>query len=442
MNASASERVAALFAPREQVAMMLRVEAALAAAEADVGLVPTEAAAAIAAVCDVERFDVPTLERAALDAGNLAIPLVGALTHEVADEARGWMHFGATSQDLLDSATMLQAREAIDVLIDELRAIGRACADLARRHVATVMPARTLLQHATPTTFGLKAAHWLRSAADGIAGLGSVEASLPVQLGGAAGTLAAVGEDGSALTERLAERLGLAAPDLPWHTDRAPVARLASEVAIVAGGAGKIALDVALLMQTEVGEVSEGGTVGPSSAMPQKRNPVRAPAAIAAARLAAAAAGVVLQAIPQEHERGLGSWHAEREALPDVFRHGAKAIEHTRAIVEGLEVDTARMRANLDLGGGTALSEALVAALVPHVGRDEAYGLVRSACERVVREAIPLREAAARDETIESILGPEAIDAALDPTAYLGSARRFVEAALERFEHPAEPQTL
>jgi 3-carboxy-cis,cis-muconate cycloisomerase len=433
-SALASRRVAAIFGTRSQVAAMLRVEAAIAAAEADVELVPAEGATAIAAACDVERYDVASLERAAIDAGNLAIPLVRALGEQVAEDARGWVHLGATSQDLLDSAAMLQARDAIDLLIEELGAIGVACTDLARRHVGTVMAARTLLQHATPTTFGLKAAHWLRAATDGIERLGALRASLPAQLGGAAGTLAALGEQGPAVVERLADRLELAVPDLPWHTDREPVARLAAEIAIVAGGAAKIALDVALLMQTEVGEVVEGGAPGPSSAMPQKRNPVHAPAAIAAARLATAATGVVLDAIPQEHERGLGSWHAEREALTDVFRYGTGAVEHVRAIVDSLEIDPVRMRANLELAGGTALAEALVSALVPHVGRAEAFRLVQRACERVERDDVSLREAAAREAAITSILDPEAVDAALEPSAYLGSARMFVESAIARFE--------
>lgn len=427
-----SERVSSLFAARGRIETMLRVEAAIAAAEADVGVIPAEAAAAIAAACEIDRYDVAALERASAEAGNDAIPLVRALTDEVADDARGWVHVGATSQDLLDTATILQAREAIDVMLGELMAVASACADLSRRHADTVMAARTLLQQATPTTFGLKAAHWLGAATRAIEELRRLRAALHVQLGGAGGTLASLGDRGTEVAERLAERLDLAVPDLPWHTDRDPVARLAAEVAIVAGGMAKIALDVALLMQTEVGEAAEGGP-GPSSAMPQKRNPVHAAAAIAAARLAVAATGVVLQAIAQEHERGVGSWHAEREAFAGALRYGAGAVEHARAIVEGLEIEATQMRANLDLAGGTVMAEPLVAALVPHVGRVEAFRLVSAACERVERDDIALREAAV-GTTIESILGSDGLDAALDPSASLGSARRFVDAAVARFE--------
>lgn len=431
-----SERVASLFEPRARLAAMLRVEAAIAAAEAEVGVIPSEAAAVIAAACEIDRFDVAALERDAVEAGNDAIPLVRALTDDVGEDARGWVHVGATSQDLLDTAAMLQAREAIDLIVDDLLTVGSACADFVHRHAGTVMAARTLLQQATPTTFGLKAAHWLGVAAHAIEELRRLRASLPVQLGGAGGTLASLGDQGTEVAERLAERLDLAVPDLPWHTDREPVARLAAEVAIVAGGMAKIALDVALLMQTEVAEAAEARP-GPSSTMPQKRNPVHAPAAIAAARLAVAASGVVLQSIVQEHERGLGSWHAEREAFADSLRYGAGAVGHARALVEGLEIDPTRMRANLDLAGGTVMAEALVAALVPDVGRAEAFRLVSAACDRVERDGIPLREAAA-GTTIGSILGPDGLEAALDPSTSLGSARRFVEAALARFERVAE----
>lgn len=428
----ASERVSTVLAPRARVAAMLRVEAAIAAAESAAGVIPTEAAVAIAAACDVDNYDVAALQRAATAVGNDSIPLVAALIREVSEEGRGWVHVGVTSQDLLDTAAVLQARDAIDLILVDLLAVGAACARLARDHADTVMAARTLLQQATPTTFGLKAAHWLAAATRGIEALRGIRAALPLQFGGAGGTLSALGDHAAAVVDRVAEQLDLVVPDLPWHTDREPVARVATEVAIVAGAMAKIAFDVALLMQTEVGEAFEGER-GPSSAMPQKRNPVHAPGAIAAARLSAAAAGVVLQSVVQEHERGLGSWHAEREALADAVRYGAGAVEHARAIVEALQVDPARMRANLDLAGGTVMAEALVAALVQHVGRPEAHSLVSEACERVVRDGVPLREAAG-DGAIASILGSAGLHEALEPSASLGSARRFADAAVARFE--------
>jgi len=436
----ASERVSAMFSSRVRIQAMLRVEAAIAAAEADVGIVPEDAAAAIAAACDVDRFDIPALEREGAVGGTVVIPLVRHLTELVSDEARRWVHLGATSQDVLDTALMLQSRDGLDAILHDLRAVGDACAALAQQHVATVMPGRTLLQHATPITFGLKAAHWLGSVTRQLRFLGELRQELPLQLGGSTGTLAALGNDGERVSERVAAELGLIVPDLPWHADRDVIARLVGSVAITAGAMAKIATDVALSMQTEVGELLEGadGGAGTSSAMPQKRNPVHAPAAIAAARLAAGAATVVLGGLAQEHERGVGSWHAEWVAVPDAVRYSAGAVEHVRAIVEGLQVDPEHMRANVDAGGGLSMAEALVSALTASIGRADAFFVVSRVCDRAVTEGINLREAALRDEEIRRALSAEEIDDALDPSLFLGSSARFVGLVLERFREVRE----
>nr|MBA3737708.1 3-carboxy-cis,cis-muconate cycloisomerase [Actinomycetota bacterium] len=380
-------------------------------------------------------FDIPALEREGAVAGTLAIPLVRRLTELVPEEARGWVHLGATSQDVLDTALMLQAREGLDAIEEELRGVGEACAGLAQEHIATVMPGRTLLQHATPITFGLKAAHWLGSATRQLVHLGELREALPLQLGGAAGTLAALGAEAEGVTGRVADELGLIVPDLPWHTDRDVIAHVTGSLAITAGAMAKIASDVALSMQTEVAEMTEGTAedAGISSTMPQKRNPVRAPAAIAAARLTAGAATVVLGGLTQEHERGVGSWHAEWVAVPDVFRYSAGAVEHVRGIVEGIEVDRARMRANVDAGGGLSMAEALVSALTGSLGRTEAFRIVARVCDRAVEERIDLREAAHEDDVIRGALSPEEIDMALEPSSYLGSTARFVSGAVQRF---------
>jgi len=436
----ASRRVSGMFSSRARVEAMLRVEAAIAAAEADVGIVPADAAAAIAAACDVDHLDIPSLEREATVAGTLVIPLVRRLTELVPMEARGWVHLGTTSQDVLDTALMLQAREALPAIEEELVGVGEACAGLASAHAATVMPGRTLLQHATPITFGVKAAHWLASVTRQLLHLAELRQALPLQFGGAAGTLAVLGDEAERVTQRVAEELGLIVPDLPWHTDRDVVAHLTASLAITAGAMAKIATDVALSMQTEVAELAEGAEpgAGTSSAMPQKRNPVRAPAAIAAARLAAGAATVVLGGLAQEHERGVGSWHAEWVAVPDAFRYAAGAVEHVRAIVEGIQVDPERMRANIDAGGGLSMAEALVAAATPSLGRDEAFRVVARACDRAVREGIGLREVALQDEDLRRTLTSEGIDAALDPGSFLGSSARFAAHAVERFREVRE----
>jgi 3-carboxy-cis,cis-muconate cycloisomerase len=326
---------------------MLDVEAALAAAEAEVGVVPGGAADAIAACCDGSRFDPGALGVAGRDAGNPVVPLVHGLREAVGGEAAGWVHFGATSQDVLDSAAMLVARRALVPVLAELDAVVAACARLAREHRETPMAGRTLLQQALPVTFGLKAAGWLVGVADARASLRA--APLAAQLGGPAGTLASLGDRGPAVLAAFAARLELAEPPLPWHGSRGRVAGLGAALAVAAGAVEKIALDVVLLAQTEVGEVSEagGGGRGGSSSMPHKRNPVGAVRARAAARAVRAAAGVLLEAMGGEHERAAGAWHSEWTALSDALAGTGGAAWAVHESLAGLTVHPDRMRANL-----------------------------------------------------------------------------------------------
>ena len=320
---------------------MLDAEVALAAAEAAEGVIPADAAAAIAAA----EPDLGGIAVAARDAGNPVVPLVQALRAAAGD----WAHHGATSQDILDSAAMLVAQRALGPVLDELDGVVGECARLAREHRDTVMAGRTLLQQAQPVTFGLKAAGWLAGVAGARARLRVLRSELPAQLGGAAGTLSALGDRGPAVLERFASELGLAAPALPWHGDRRPVAELGAALAIAAGAVEKVALDVVLLAQTEVGEVAEdsGGGRGGSSAMPHKRNPVGAVRARAAARSVRAAAGVLLEAMAGEHERAAGAWHSEWPALSDALAGTGGAAWSLHEALAGLTVDPERMRANM-----------------------------------------------------------------------------------------------
>jgi 3-carboxy-cis,cis-muconate cycloisomerase len=330
---------------RAWVAAMLEFEAALAAAEARAGVIPGEAAAAIAAACDPERFDAEALGREGRAAGNPAVPLVGALTDAVAGDAARFVHWGATSQDVLDTAAMLVARRALASIGEELDGLAAACARLADEHRDTAMPARTLLQHALPTTFGLKAAGWLAGVAAARDGLAAVP--LVAQLGGGAGTLAGLGP---AVLARFAARLELAEPPLPWHGDRTRVAALGAALAIAAGACEKVALDIVLLAQNEVGEVaesSEGGRGG-SSAMAHKRNPVGAVRARAAARAARGAAGVLLEAMAGEHERAAGAWQSEWGALSAALAGAGGAAWSLREALGGLTVDRERMAVDLE----------------------------------------------------------------------------------------------
>lgn len=426
----------AIFSPAAHVRWMLEFEAALVRAQAQIGLIPQPAAAAIAAACRIELYDVAALYAAAALAGTPAIPLVRALTEQVPEPARAFVHWGATSQDLIDSALMLQAREGLDLLDAGLLAAAGRCVALAQQHRNTLMAGRTLLQQALPISFGLKAARWLALITRQLHELRSQRARLALQLGGAAGTLAALGADGLRVVELVAGELGLLVPELPWHAERDRVARLASVLAITAGAMSKIAHDIVLLMQSEVSEAFEAAAPGKggSSAMPHKRNPVDAVAALAAARLALGVVPVVFAGMTHEHERAAGAWQAEWAALPELFGYCGGAVECTRRSLDGLEVDVERMRANLDTNGGLLMAEALTMALAAQLGREQAQVLVQAASSRALAGRQTLRAVALDDAQIRAVLDPAAIDAALDPAAYLGSADLFVERAIAGYQ--------
>jgi 3-carboxy-cis,cis-muconate cycloisomerase len=428
--------MSAAFSARAHVRNMLFFEAALARAEARAGVIPGEAAGVIEASCREEFFDVAALFREAALAGTPAIPLVRMLTQRVEGDAQRFVHWGATSQDVIDTALMLQMREGIDLLVTGLLDVCSACSALAERYRHTPMAGRTLLQQALPITFGLKAARWLALVTRQVRALRvRRESALAVQLGGAAGTLASLGDDGLRVAELLAAELQLPLPELPWHTERDRVAEIAATLGIAAGAMAKIAGDVALLAQSEVGEVWERAAAGKgsSSALPQKRNPVDATAALAAARLALGAMPVLLCGMEQEHERAVGGWQAEWAAVPNLFRYSACAVEHVRDALSGLQIDPARMLANLGLTGGQVMAESLTVALAAHVGRPEAYRIVQAACNRVSGTGEDLLQVALADEEVRASLSPPQIERALDPGLYLGSADAFIDRALAAY---------
>ncbi|MFL5938070.1 MAG: lyase family protein, partial [Gaiellaceae bacterium] len=322
---------------------MLDVEAALARASATAGLISEADAETIGAACGAAHYDAAEIGAQAAGSGNPAAPLVKALTKRVEGSAAGHVHSGATSQDVVDSAAMLVAHRALGPLLDDLGGAAAAAARLARDHRATVLAGRTLLQQAVPVTFGLKASSWLVGIVHARGRLAQMR--LPAQLGGAAGTLAALGDDALDVLSGYAEELGLPEPVLPWHTRRLPVAELGAALAVAAGFCAKIALDVALLAQTEVGEVRlpEGGA---SSTMPHKRNPVGPALTRACAAHVRAAAGVLLD-LEHEHERAAGAWHAEWKAVGDALAFAGGAAASLRGTLERVEIDAERMRANL-----------------------------------------------------------------------------------------------
>ncbi|MBQ1023462.1 3-carboxy-cis,cis-muconate cycloisomerase [Micromonospora sp. C95] len=406
---------------------LLDAEAALARAGADVGLLPTEAADEIVRQCRTERYDPAVLGAAAEAAGNPVVPLVRELTAAVAAPARPWVHHGATSQDVLDTALSLVAVRAAGPLLRHLADAADAAARLARTHRDTLMAARTLGQQAAPTTFGLKAAGWLVALVQSRTRLSRACADLPAQLGGAVGTLAGYGPAGPAMADRYAAHLGLAASPLPWHTRRQPLLDLAAALGGLLAATGKIALDVGLLAQSEVGEVAEGGPGrGGSSAMPHKRNPVDSVLVTAAARRGPGLVGTLFAAAAQEHERATGGWHAEWEPLLDLVHLAGGATARTARMLAGLDVRPQRMRANLDASGGLLLAEAVAARLAPALGRAAAHDLVRRAAARPDFRAGLLAEADLRAHLSEAD-----VDAALDPAGWLGSAGQLIDRALD-----------
>jgi 3-carboxy-cis,cis-muconate cycloisomerase len=418
---------------RAWIEAMLRFESALATASARAGVIPDDAAEAIAAAAaDAERFNPEELGREARGAGNPAAPLVKALTRAVEGDGARHVHRGATSQDVMDTASMLVAREARALIVADLDTAAAACAVLAGEHRGTLMPARTLLQQALPTTFGLRAAGWLVALLD--AGDRLAGAPLAAELGGAAGTLASLGPEGTRVLAELAAELDLEEPAVPWHTARLRVGELGAALALTAGTLEKIALDVALLAQTEVGELAEtaGEGRGGSSTLPHKRNPVGSVLAIACARRVRGETSILLATMAQEHERAAGAWHAEWEALGGALAYTGGAAAAVREVLEGLEVKPDRMRANLDATGGLILAEAVSTALGEHMGRGDAHDLVSAAARRATEGGRAFRDELLEDPAIREHLSDEEIDRALDPAAYLGAAGQFVDRALER----------
>lgn len=415
---------------------MLDVEAALADAEASLGVIPARAAQAIRLAARAELYDEARLVEDGRSAGNLAIPLVRALTSTVAasdrDAAR-YVHWGATSQDIIDTALVLQLRDSIPGIVSDLQRASAAAAEHAKRHSKTVMAGRTWLQQSTPITFGLKSSGWLdalrrvqRNLQD------AFERMLILQFGGASGTLASLGSRGVEVADALGERLQLAVPPMPWHSQRDRVAALACALGVAGGTLGKIGRDLALLAQSEVAEVQgRHEDVGGSSTMPQKRNPVRAAIAVAAATRAPGLVATILVAMPQEHERGLGTWQAEWDALPDLVVAVAESAAAIATDLERLIVEPARMTANLEATYGLIMAEAVMMRLAARLGKTEAHAIVGAACRRALDERRHLRDVLLDDTSVTSVLSRAEITDALSPEQYLGATAAFIARTLD-----------
>ncbi|MFN3888946.1 MAG: lyase family protein [Beijerinckiaceae bacterium] len=425
------------------IAGVFRFEAALARAEALEGVVPESAAEVIATAASQMRVPPQDVSADAAHAGALTIPLVKRLIAEVHGRdpaAAGFVHFGATSQDAMDTALVLQLDRAVALIDADLARLAEAAAALAARHRDTIMPGRTLLQPATPIAFGQKAAQWLIAACEDRARIRqAAQAALRIQFGGASGNLGSLGGKGASVSAHLAALLPLSfgAPagddvSMPWHARRGNLLSLCAAFAIAAGSAGKIARDISLMAQWEVGEVAEPPEAGRgvSSAMPHKQNPVRCVSAIAAAVRVPPLLATLLTAAVQEHERAIGGWQAEWATIPELVRLTGGAIAGMADALDGLVVNSSRMRANLDSMRGLPLAEMAALALSSALGREAAHALVADAAQRAVARHTNLADEIARDPVARAHLSETEIARTVDPHAALGATGAFIDCAL------------
>ncbi|AMB85839.1 3-carboxy-cis,cis-muconate cycloisomerase [Pseudomonas agarici] len=425
-----------VFSDQGRVQAMLDFEAALARAQARVGLIPQAAVVPIEAACRAELYDFSALGEAIATAGNSAIPLVKALGKQIAvadAEAERYVHLGATSQDVMDTGLVLQLRGAWQLIDRDLQRLGEVLVSQARRYAATPLAGRTWLQQATPVTLGMKIAGWLGAITRHRQRLRELQPRLfSLQFGGASGTLAALGDQAMLVAEALAAELQLGLPEQPWHTQRDRLVEFGAVLGLVAGSLGKLGRDISLLMQTEAAEVFEPSAPGKggSSTMPHKRNPVGAAVLIATATRVPGLLSTLFSAMPQEHERSLGLWHAEWETLPEICRLLSGALQQALIVSKGLEVDPARMLENLDLTQGLLLAEAVSIVLAQRLGRDTAHHLLEQCCKRAVAERRHLRAVLGDERQVTAQLSADELDRLLDPAHYLGQARTWVERAV------------
>ncbi len=431
-----SPAVEPIFSDAATVQSILDFEAALARAQARAGMISSAAASTIVSACRSELFDLQSLAQAMPSAGNLAIPLLKQLNMIVgrnSPDASRYVHFGATSQDALDTGLVMQLRDAVQAVAKDIDSTIDALSNLTNKHRKTLLVARTWLQHALPTTFGYITAGWLDAFLQHRARLDALlRDSLALQFGGAAGTLAALGDRGGQVAKFLAEDLSLPLPRIPWHSQRERIAELATSFGLIAGTLAKIARDLSLYMQTEVGELGEPPSVGRggSSTMPHKQNPVSSAAIFASATRVPALVTTVLNGLAGEFQRSVGAWQSEWEVVPEIVQLTAGATYQLRSLLPRLVVNEDKMRANLELSHGLIYAEAISLALSEKLNRTSAHKLVETSCRRAQSEKRHLREILSADPEITSILSRENIASLFEPANYLGSADAFVETVL------------
>lgn len=419
----------AVFDDEATLKRYVEVEVALAHVQGELGVIPKEAAKAIAERADAAKLDMAEMKRETEIVGYPILPLVHQISAMCGD-AGGYLHWGATTQDIMDMATVLQVRQALELIDDDLRTLDDILDAMAATYRDTPMAGRTHLQHALPITFGYKAAVWLLMIRRHRQRLEQLRPRVLVgQFGGAAGTLASLGDRGLEVNEALMHHLGLGATPVTWHVARDGLAEAVQFLALVTGSLGKIAVDVMLMMTNELAEAFEPFVKGrgASSTMPQKRNPISCELMSAAAKSVRQQAGLAIDAMAQDFERATGPWHVEWSAIPEAFVHTSGALNQAKFMLAGLEVDTARMAHNLNLSGGLIVAEAVMMGMAPHLGRQVAHDVVYDACRLAAQQKRTLAEVLSEDKTVSAKLTAEQINALCDPANYLGAAPVMVD---------------
>ncbi len=428
----------AIFPDETLVQRYLDVEAALARVQARIGLIPEEAAKEIESKCDVTRVDFERLRTRTEVVGYPILPLVEQLTEWCKGNTGQYCHWGATTQDIMDTADVLQIRDALALVRTDLETVATTLASLANKHKQTPMAGRSHLQHALPVTFGYKCAVWLSSIDRHVQRLDELlPRVLVVEFSGAAGTLASLGNAGLPVQEALSKELNLNRPDITWHTARDNLGEVSGLLALIAATLGKIGYDIMLMMQSEIGEVYEPFVPGrgASSTMPQKRNPIASEMLLAASKIVRELHGSMLDAQVQDHERATGQWHVEWHALPESFVVTAGALRHAREMLGALEVREDAMRRNLDLTGGLIVAEAVMMGLAPHLGRTHAHDVVYECCRDSLEKGTPFVDALAAHSEISGAMKRKEIEKLADPANYLGSAPQMVDRYLAERKH-------
>jgi 3-carboxy-cis,cis-muconate cycloisomerase len=424
-----------VFSDERRTGYYLEIEIALARAQSRLGIIPEKAALEIERQCRIENIDLARLKQQTERIGYPILGVVQQIVGLCSDGLGEWCHWGATTQDITDTAAIMQIRAALELVEKDMEAIAAALADLSRRYRDTPMAGRSNLQQAVPLTFGFKTAALLGAMQRHRERLAQMRPRVLVgEFGGAVGTLASLGADGLKVQAAMMEELGLGQPDIAWHTVRDRIGEVACFLGLLTGTLGKISMDVKLLMQTEVAEVYEPfhEARGSSSTMPQKRNPISCLYIHSTVALVRQHVAALLEAAVTDHERSTGPWEIEWISLPEIFLLASGALAQTKLLVSGLEVDADRMRANLDLTRGMIVSEAVMMGLGPHLGRQRAHDLVYDICRKVSATGVPLVELLAQNAEISKHLTRAELDKMCDPAGYLGLAGEMVDRVLAR----------